>query len=532
MDGADEQSELHALEQVRALWGDEPCETRPTGLAAPRRVHVGARGVIWIASEARIAAELAAHEAARGCPLLPALLGATSRALWLEPLELCEDDPSEAHVSAVIDALDAARPSEVLEARMRARDFFALLRLPVNLGRALKKVGLSRSHIDRLLGLELDLATHVGPGLGGIDPGALGQRADGAWAALTFATASARSLHAQTLASAQVRWGTPLFYVHRAQLPAQEADAAYHLALIAQSASQAVLGEDPGALERIREAMAFLPGAPSAEPLGGVRVHVEAPHFFPIDRYTRGRTTMSAAEARFIARALDGLHVGGHQLHVRLEPPLRVGKAPPPREPLGERRHRLFSRWDEGIQVDDEGLFSATPERLAQQIAAGAQGVVIDATCGVGALSIALAAQRAVARVIAVDLDGTRLRMAEHNARIYGVRDRIEFVHGDAADVIAARDADLVVIDPPWGGRDYDRERMTLQDLGMDLRAILSSYEAALTLKLPRSFDVRELPPGFSIEVGIDERGVVKMLIARRARSSMPTPRELRAARG
>lgn len=34
------------------------------------------------------------------------------------------------------------------------------------------------------------------------------------------------------------------------------------------------------------------------------------------------------------------------------------------------------------------------------------------------------------ARVIAIDIDASRLALARHNATVYGVADRIEFVHG------------------------------------------------------------------------------------------------------
>src|SRR5690606_1827880 len=108
---------------------------------------------------------------------------------------------------------------------------------------------------------------------------------------------------------------------------------------------------------------------------------------------------------------------------------------------------RLFSRWDEGIRADDEGLVGATPEALALRIARGARGVVLDGTCGVGALAIAYARQPEVTKVIAVDVDAGRLAMARHNARIYGVADRIDFVRGDVVRLVETLDADLLVLD-------------------------------------------------------------------------------------
>lgn len=96
--------------------------------------------------------------------------------------------------------------------------------------------------------------------------------------------------------------------------------------------------------------------------------------------------------------------------------------------------------------------------------------------------------------VIAVELDPTRNAMACHNAEVYGVRSRIEFVQADiirwAIDRLAsaARSADYlgaatthhndhpllfdaVFMSPPWGGPVYLREQV------FDLNSISFSTE-------------------------------------------------------
>ena len=56
------------------------------------------------------------------------------------------------------------------------------------------------------------------------------------------------------------------------------------------------------------------------------------------------------------------------------------------------QRYRLFSRWDDGIQFDEEGLFSITPEALALHTAIRCScDVVIDAFAGLGGNAIQLA---------------------------------------------------------------------------------------------------------------------------------------------
>lgn len=45
--------------------------------------------------------------------------------------------------------------------------------------------------------------------------------------------------------------------------------------------------------------------------------------------------------------------------------------------------------------------------------------------------------------------------MAKHNAAIYGVEDRIEFIVGDYIKLVDTLQADTVFLSPPWGGPEY-----------------------------------------------------------------------------
>jgi len=56
------------------------------------------------------------------------------------------------------------------------------------------------------------------------------------------------------------------------------------------------------------------------------------------------------------------------------------------------QRHRLFSLFDEGIQMDPEGWYSVTPESIAMHIAERCRcDVIVDAFCGVGGNAIQFA---------------------------------------------------------------------------------------------------------------------------------------------
>ncbi len=59
-------------------------------------------------------------------------------------------------------------------------------------------------------------------------------------------------------------------------------------------------------------------------------------------------------------------------------------------------------------------------------------------------------------RVIAIDIDPEKIALARHNATVYGVADRIEFIVGDFFDVVPnITAADVIFLSPPWGGPDY-----------------------------------------------------------------------------
>jgi len=73
----------------------------------------------------------------------------------------------------------------------------------------------------------------------------------------------------------------------------------------------------------------------------------------------------------------------------------------------------------------------------------------------VGGNSIQFARQEHIAHVIAIDIDASRLAMAEHNARIYGVAHKIEFLLGDYMQLVRG----LQVLESAIRERKKERER-------------------------------------------------------------------------
>ena len=189
------------------------------------------------------------------------------------------------------------------------------------------------------------------------------------------------------------------------------------------------------------------------------------------------------------------------------------------------QRYRLYSRYDSGVELDRVGWFSATPEVIAKDQADALVGpwqefpqragafCVVDAFAGCGGNAIQFA--RAMARVVAVELDPDRCGMTRKNASIYGVGQRVEVVCGDFLQLrLDSVGADAVFLSPPWGGPEYqDRDYFDPRtDLGgLDGLAMLNAARRVArraAIFLPRNTDV-ELLRELVLEAGGDLVGEV-----------------------
>ncbi|KAK9454067.1 RNA cap guanine-N2 methyltransferase-domain-containing protein [Dipodascopsis uninucleata] len=128
-----------------------------------------------------------------------------------------------------------------------------------------------------------------------------------------------------------------------------------------------------------------------------------------------------------------------------------------------KQRYFLFSKFSEGIWLNEQSWYSVTPESVAQNIAehicnSCQPSVIVDAFCGAGGNSIQFA--HYVDKVIAIDSNPVTLACARHNAEVYGVRDKIEFIEGDFFEYASGLKADAVFLSPPWGGPSYLEEEI------------------------------------------------------------------------
>lgn len=221
------------------------------------------------------------------------------------------------------------------------------------------------------------------------------------------------------------------------------------------------------------------------------------------------RGEVSRDSAALILAQLRGVGFGG-PLDVaafpRLKrPAIRAGRT----EEARARRESSVGFSHPAARLDEEGRYSLTPEGLALALGRQARGRhVTDLGCGCGGNAIGFA--RAGCRVRAVERDASRLALARHNAQLYGVHERIEFVQADALSVPVD---DLAFVDPPWGG-EYDKQRTVIGGLPL-LPDLLANRRTELWAKLPPSIDAGGLDARAWFGEGRGDTRRVKFVLAR-----------------
>lgn len=469
------------------------------GLEGVQQLFHGDTFTVLVGTPARAIAEEVGARVAH--PLAPRFLGRTERAWVIERVG--------AAPAAPLDALVAAYGGRTERIQKTLGELLA--HADVLPARALVRCGVARSRVDRALGQTVSIELEVGPSLGGASPLWLRKRAGTeSVMSVVMRRAEPEGWPVIDLAAAEVRSDAELatFFIEHPQGKDRAARAlAYEIALLRVAMREVVIGNSEEAVGLVLSHFEALSG-PAPE-----RVHlsIEAPAMLDTARYAPlGEVT--ASHARFVMRALDGVTLNGDLIRVKTEPAIRAGRATRPFEAVRDRLERIFGHPE--ARFDEVGMFSATPVKLAREVVAGLKGVVIDGTCGLGCLAMAAAELPEVTRVIAIDNDPQRLELARHNARLRRMLGRIEFMEGDLEALLPTLEADGLVLDPPWGGRDYERGRVSLADLPLDVRPLVARFRGAVRLKLPRG--VYDLPKGFAPRAIIDDRGALKFLLASR----------------
>ncbi|XP_014213093.1 trimethylguanosine synthase [Copidosoma floridanum] len=185
------------------------------------------------------------------------------------------------------------------------------------------------------------------------------------------------------------------------------------------------------------------------------------------------------------------------------------------------KRYRLFSKFDDGIVLDNESWFSVTPEKIAKYIAERCRSdLIVDAFCGAGGNSIQFAFT--CERVYAIDIHPQKIAIARHNAQIYGVADRIEFIIGDFFCLADRLLADVVFLSPPWGGpsyiqdKSYDIENIMQPKGGIKLLQTAKKISDNVAYYLPKNIDTLQLAmaAGEGSQVELEQNFLGTQLVA------------------
>lgn len=107
--------------------------------------------------------------------------------------------------------------------------------------------------------------------------------------------------------------------------------------------------------------------------------------------------------------------------------------------------------------------------------------------------------------VIAIDIDPTKIQLARHNAEIYGVADKIQFIIGDIFSVYPMLKADVVFMSPPWGGPEYSIDKVyTIESMcndhfggGYGIFNIVKNIAPNIAFHMPKTTNILEV--GFII---------------------------------
>ena len=114
---------------------------------------------------------------------------------------------------------------------------------------------------------------------------------------------------------------------------------------------------------------------------------------------------------------------------------------------LGE--HRFYV--DERVIVPRSSIAELLEEQLAPWVDdPWSVGSVLDLCTGSGCLAVLAALAFPESSVVAVDLSGEAISVAERNVADYGLEERIEIVQSDAFTKLGGRRFDVIISNPPY----------------------------------------------------------------------------------
>lgn len=172
--------------------------------------------------------------------------------------------------------------------------------------------------------------------------------------------------------------------------------------------------------------------------------------------------------------------------------------------------------------MTDDAWFGVTPEPVAYKIAEHLVKTtpshittIIDIFGGAAGNTIAFALSNRWTHIYSIERDLSVFQCARANATVYGVSDRITFIHGDSFDLLShfsmsppdqsssppqlaniSPENTIIFASPPWGGSDYSMSKVydlqTMQPYSLsDLVGLCGRFSHALFL--PRTANLNQI---------------------------------------
>ena len=151
-------------------------------------------------------------------------------------------------------------------------------------------------------------------------------------------------------------------------------------------------------------------------------------------------------------------------------------------------------------------------DRALGQIPRKAEYRVLDLGTGSGAIALAIARERPLCQVVAIDISVDALAVAAQNARHLDL-DNIEFRHGDWTDPVRSETFELVVSNPPYVADEDPALNALRHEPASALAAGADGLDAIRTLA-ERCLDVMSAGATLMIEHGADQEAEVRGILA------------------
>jgi len=140
---------------------------------------------------------------------------------------------------------------------------------------------------------------------------------------------------------------------------------------------------------------------------------------------------------------------------------------------------------------------------------------IVDVGTGSGAIAVALASRLPAAHVTAIDLSARALDLAQENAELNGVADRIRFLPGDLLAPVDDESFDIVVSNPPYVPT-ADRDSLAVEVRNYEPAQALFAGEDGLAVYkrlIPAALAALVSGGSVALEIGYGQAKAIRLLL-------------------